>query len=105
MLLRSIVSSRALVGCPLVVAADDPVVDDPVFSGPQPGEALVPFQVVMVHGADAGKEVDPIALADGKPTLLVFVHKLTRPGMALTRALTQYAKSQDGAATGIVWLD
>ena len=79
--------------------------DDPVFSGPQPGEALVPFQVVTVYGDNAGQQVDPIELAAGKPTLLVFVHKLTRPGMALTRGLTSYAKNQAGAASGIVWLD
>ena len=56
--------------------------DDPVFSGPQPGEELVPFQVVAVYGEKAGTEFDPIEMAGGKPTLLVFVHKLTRPGIA-----------------------
>jgi len=79
--------------------------DDPVFSGPQVGEPLVPFQVVSVYGDDAGKEVDPIDAAAGKPTLLVFVHKLTRPGMALSRGLTAYAKGKEGVETGIVWLD
>ena len=32
--------------------------DDPVFSGPQPGETLGPFLVVAVYGEDAGKEVE-----------------------------------------------
>ncbi len=81
--------------------------DDPVFSGPQPGEKLAPFKVMVALGDNAGHEVDPVAAADGKPTLLVFVHKLTRPGMALTRGLTAYAKSQSaqGVVSGIVWLD
>ncbi len=78
---------------------------DPVFSGPQPGETLVSFQVVAVYGENAGQEIDPIKLAGGKPTLLVFVHKLTRPGIALARGLSSYGKSQTDAASGIVWLD
>lgn len=80
--------------------------DDPVFSGPQVGEPLTPFTVTAVYDEAAGKEADPISLAAGKPTLLVFVHKLTRPGIALTRAVTSYAASQaeNGALSGIVWL-
>ena len=81
--------------------------DDPVFSGPQVGEKLTPFEVISVDGESAGTKVDPIKLADGGPTLLVFVHKLTRPGVALTRAITGYAVSQKskGVRSGIVWLD
>lgn len=81
--------------------------DDPVYSGPQPGEKLVPFQVIAVNGDQAGKQVDPIAATDGKPTLLIFVHSLSRPGVALTRGLTSYATAmkEHGAASGIVWLD
>tara|TARA_R110002049_G_scaffold27321_2_gene93991 strand:- start:55266 stop:56207 length:942 start_codon:yes stop_codon:yes gene_type:complete len=81
--------------------------DDPVFSGPQVGEKLTPFKVLSVYGETAGTEVDPIKLASGEPTLLIFVHKLTRPGIALTRALTEYALGQkkNGVHTGIIWLD
>jgi hypothetical protein len=81
--------------------------DDAVFSGPQPGESLAPFKVLTVLGENSGREIDPVAAADGKPTLLVFVHKLTRPGMALTRGLTAYAKSQSakGVVSGVIWLD
>jgi hypothetical protein len=79
--------------------------EDPVFSGPQVGETLPPFTVVSVY-ENAGKEVDPVKAADGKPLLLVFVHKLTRPGIKLTRVLTGYGKSQAdcGAVSAIVWL-
>lgn len=99
-------SSRILMAL-LLLSFGNPfgVADDPVFSGPQPGETLVPFKVVAVYGEDAGQEIDPIELAGGKPTLLVFVHKLTRPGMALARGLSSYAKSQSGAVSGVVWLD
>ncbi len=82
------------------------IADDPVFSGPQIGESLAPFEIVLVYDESAGRKVDPIANADGKPTLLVFVHKLTRPGIAITRAVTSYARDQadQGAVGAIVWL-
>ncbi len=100
MLLRRIAALLILVVGTQICAADDPI-----FSGPQPGETLGPFQVIAVYGEDAGKVLDPIESAGGKPMLLVFVHKLTRPGMALARGLSSYAKSQEGAVSGIVWLD
>ena len=79
--------------------------DDPVFSGPQPGEPLSAFQIISVYGDEAGKEVDPVDMAGGKPLLLVFVHNLTRPGAALMRGLASFAQQQEGAASAIVWLD
>lgn len=79
--------------------------DDPVFSGPQAGEPLVPLKVLAVHGDDAGKEVDPVAAADGKPTLMVFVHKKTRPGLALALGITRFATTLEGTAATIIWLD
>lgn len=77
-----------------------------VFSGPQVGEVMPPFRVMGVYDDNAGKESEVIQLIDGKPVLLVFVHKLTRPGIALTRSLTQYANDlgKDKAVTGIIWL-
>lgn len=81
--------------------------EDPVYSGPQKGEKLASFKVTAVYDDDAGKEYDPIEVFKGKPTLLIFVHKVTRPGVALTRSLTAYAKSlsKQGASGGIVMLD
>jgi hypothetical protein len=80
--------------------------DDPVFSGPQVGEKIVPFKVQGVYDDLAGKEIDFVTAAEGKPTLLIFVHELTRPSLGMTRALTDYAagRAKDGLATGIVWL-
>ena len=100
MLLRTGMISTFLLATSVIALGNDPV-----FSGPQVGEQLVPFKVLAVGGPQSGTEIDPIERAAGKPTLLVFVHKLTRPGMALTRGLTEYATVQDGVATGIVWLD
>lgn len=80
--------------------------EDAVFSGPQPGEKLVPFQVLAVYGESAGKEIDALGKDTDQPRLLIFVHKLTRPGMALTRGLTAYAKAnqQHDVVGQIVWL-
>jgi hypothetical protein len=81
--------------------------EDPVFSGPQPGETLAGFKLMGVYDETAGKEFDPIADAAGQPTLLIFVHKLTRPGIGLTRGLVSYAKSIQDAphSVAIAWLD
>jgi hypothetical protein len=81
--------------------------EDLVFSGPQVGEKLTELKLVGVYDDSAGKEFDPVADAQGKPTLLVFVHKLTRPGLGLARGLTSYAKSLDvpDSYTAIAWLD
>lgn len=78
---------------------------DKVFSGPQVGEKLPPFKVRGVYD-DAGKEIDFVTQARGKPIVLVFVHDFNRPSAAMTRVLMDYAASRekDGLARGIVWL-
>src|SRR5262245_43421000 len=62
-----------------------------VFSGPQPGEKVTPFKMRCVLGELAGKEVDLVSQANGKPLTIVFIHKVTRPSVALTRVLMDYA--------------
>ena len=44
--------------------------ENPLFSGPQPGEKLPPFKAMGMTGALAGKAFDVIAEADGKPLVL-----------------------------------
>jgi hypothetical protein len=80
--------------------------DEPVFSGPQPGEKLTPFKVLGSTGPDAGKEVELIGRLNGAPTLLIFVHEATRPGHQLMRPLDHYGAklAKDGFATHFVWL-
>ncbi len=81
--------------------------DEPVFSGPQPGERLVGFEVQGVFDDQAGKRFDLVKQAGGKPIVLVFVHKVTRPSIALVRVVMTYVAERraDGVSGGIVWLD
>ncbi len=79
----------------------------PIFSGPQVGEKLPSFRVRGAFDADAGKELDFVRQAAGKPIVLVFVHDANRPSIGMTRALTSYtvSRAKDGLVTGVVWLD
>ncbi|MDZ4403283.1 hypothetical protein [Prosthecobacter sp.] len=78
---------------------------DPVFSGPQPGEATTAFKSVDIIGADAGKECDVITLNNGAPTVLVFVHGLERSMLPLMRAVDEYGgKFKDRLKTEFVFL-
>jgi hypothetical protein len=92
----------------LVIACLTPAAraDDPVFSGPQPGEKLTPFRVLGFAGPDAGKEVELPGRTQGAPTVLVFVHEVTRPAFQLLRPLDLYAAklAKDGLACHFVWL-
>ncbi len=61
------------------------------FSGPQKGEKLPALKVKVVAGESAGKKVDIIAEAKGKPVAIMFLHKLERPAFALIRALAKFS--------------
>jgi hypothetical protein len=94
-------------GCLLFVGAGALCADDErVFSGPQKGEKLTGFQVLGVYDDLAGKELDFVARAEGKPLVLVFVHTATRPSLAVTRVVTGYAKTlaKEGVNAYVVWL-
>lgn len=80
--------------------------DEELFSGPQVGERLVSFQTRGTLGPLAGKEFDLISSADGKPTLIIFVHEVTRPTVGLTRLIMNYAatRAKDGLTSGVVFL-
>lgn len=80
--------------------------DQKIFSGPQVGEKLPAFKVRGVFDTDAGKDLDFVTQADGKPIVLIFVHDVNRQSIAMTRILSQYTVSRvkDGLATGVVWL-
>ena len=49
--------------------------ESPVFSGPQPGETVPTFAATNLRGDQAGADLDPIALAEGKLHLMLFVSK------------------------------
>lgn len=80
--------------------------DDKVFSGPQPGEKITPFKVLGHAGVNAGKEVQLLGDSKGEPTLLIFVHELTRPGFQLMRPLDLYGSKlvKNGFRTHFIWL-
>jgi len=80
--------------------------EDEIYSGPQPGEKLPGFSVKGVFGEHAGKEFDPVKVADGKPVLIIFVHARTRPAFGLTNAMMKYAatRKKDGLGATVVWL-
>lgn len=81
--------------------------DDRLFSGPQVGEKLPSFRVRGVLDEWAGKEMDFVAEAAGKPIVLIFVHDLNRQSISMTRILSAYTagRKADGLHTGVVWLD
>ncbi|MEX2171496.1 MAG: hypothetical protein WD851_19410 [Pirellulales bacterium] len=81
--------------------------EEAIFSGPQIGEKLPPLPVSGVFDDAAGKELDFVQTADGKPIVLVFLHEMNRPSIGFTRALTSYTvkRQNDGLTTGVVWLD
>jgi len=78
---------------------------DPVFSGPQPSEAITAFKSVDITGAAAGTERDVITLNNGAPTVLVFVHGIERSILPLMRAVDDYGdKFKDRLKTEFVFL-
>lgn len=81
--------------------------EDPVFSGPQPGEKLPSFKVTGVRGEFKEKEVDFISLSAGKPVVLFFFHEYTRPAFGLARTLTRLytsSKAKKGMRVALVFL-
>src|SRR5215213_10202669 len=102
------VAAIAVVGAR--AGAEDPPKAKPPerpFSGPQVGEKLPPLRVRGVFDADAGKDLDFVTQAAGRPIVLIFVHDVNRQSIGMTRALTAYTvrRARDGVATGVVWLD
>ena len=65
------------------------VCQDEKFSGPQKGEKTATFKVFDVGSR---QETDYVADAKGAPTVVVFIHELSRPGAALMRALDDYGQ-------------
>ena len=81
-------------------------VSERVFSGPQIGEKIAPFKIRGVFGDDAGKDIDLIARAGGKPMMLIFLHTFNESVFGMMRILTNYAEKRQKAElmTGVIWL-
>jgi len=69
------------------------------FSGPQAGEPLPSFKLLMVNGPDAGREVDTVAQFGDAPVMLIFIHQLDRNVAAFLRPCEEYAAER--AAHGL----
>jgi len=105
--------TACLFACPSWAVSQDSAIEKPrdqdkqtVYSGPQVDEKLHPFSVKLALGDDAGKTIDPVKLAQGKPMLLVFLHDVNRQSISMTRVLTQYAQSRakDGLHSTVILL-
>jgi hypothetical protein len=79
---------------------------EPVFSGPQVGDKLAPFEIKGVFGPQAGKQIDLVSAAGEKPMVVVFVHERTRPAFGLTNTVMRFAASRakDGLVSAVVFL-
>lgn len=64
--------------------------DETVFSGPQPGEQISPFELTSAFGENSG-DVQMVASDSGKPQLLVFLHQKSRPAFGVSVALMKLA--------------
>lgn len=76
------------------------------FSGPQPGEALPDCQLKQVFGPGEAGEFQLWKRVEDKPSLVIFVHEVTRPSVALVRSVAEYAKKrdEDGLVVHVVFL-
>ena len=86
-----------LILCVGMVSAD-------VTSGPRVGDKLGDFKALGFSGPQADKEFQFLSQAKGDATLVVFVHKITRPALQLLRPVDEYAAKQDKLSAHIVWL-
>ncbi len=90
---------------PLVLAACCPVAEDPIFSGPQPGEPLPPFVTVAGLKVEDNQQVDLVKSAEGRPTLIVFVHEKSRPAFGMANVLMRMVESKrEKIVGGLVYL-
>ena len=68
--------------------------DEPVFSGPQPGEKLVPFVATGVLGKDADQKLDIVTETDTKLCVLIFVHERSRPAFGLSNMVLRLVQDR-----------
>lgn len=75
-------------------------------SGPQRGETLTSFKMRGVFDDEAGKQIDLVGDAGGKPLVLYFLHERTRQSVALAREVLNQAADRkgEGLFAGLVLL-
>lgn len=77
------------IGLGVVNAADKS--SDAIFSGPQPGENVPSLPAEILFGERLGQTIDLTKEAGDKPSVIFFVHQLTRPGFGLMKTITEFA--------------
>jgi len=98
---------KCLLGCSVFLSCQYFLfAEESVYSGPQVGEKLSPFQATTPFGDEESKSFDVIQKADGKPILLIFVHARTRPAFGLMKLISQFAasKSESGLQSCVIFL-
>jgi hypothetical protein len=78
-----------------------------VFSGPQVGESLPPLTANLVLEEEPATTEEAAKMdAEHPHRMIIFVHQLTRPSIAYTRILGEYAATRkaDGLETSVVFL-
>ena len=73
-------------------------------SGPKVGEKLGDAKVKGVFEPIEGKELNLLDRAKKEPTVVIFVHKLTRPTFRLLKELDKAAAAEEGLNATFVWL-
>lgn len=76
------------------------------LSGPQVGDKLAPFAMRGVLDDEAGKHIDLVKDAGGKPLLIYFLHERSRQSVTLARQVLNdaAARKADGLDAGLVLL-
>lgn len=77
-----------------LIALCSTLADEQVYSGPQPGEKIVPFEISGVIGRAADQKIDVLSEAKGKPCVLVFVHERSRPAFALSNLVMRLVEKR-----------
>ncbi|MBI3467886.1 MAG: hypothetical protein HY000_33180 [Planctomycetes bacterium] len=99
---RIVLVACFIVGSALLVSAQ-------VQSGLQPGDKTPGFEVIVATGPDAADAKKRNYLKEklkDKPVLLIFVHRVSRPGFRLLKVLDRYGEHRkgDGLAVMVVRL-
>ncbi len=73
-------------------------------SGPQVGDELKDFRIHGMFGPQADKEFRLIKDVEKKPTLVIFVQKMTRPALRLMRPVDEFAAKEEKLSKHFVFV-
>ena len=67
--------------------------NETIFSGPQSG-VIPALTVELLSGENRGATLDLTSHIDDRPSVLIFIHQLTRPGFGLMRTVGDFASKR-----------